>query len=78
MGPSFGSIAHCTRYKDPRYKRDRPLYLAGGPEIDVADRVVRIAAKLAWVAPGLITKATQRRETLEYADRLAQGLRHLR
>lgn len=47
-------------------------------EIDVAERIVRIAAKFGGIAPGAMARATQRRESLEYADRLAEGLGHLR
>jgi short-subunit dehydrogenase len=47
-------------------------------EIDVAERMVRIAARLGGVAPGLMAKATQRPDSIEYADLLAQGLGHLR
>jgi short-subunit dehydrogenase len=47
-------------------------------EIDVADRMVRIAARLGGVAPGLMAKATQRPDSIQYADRLAEGLGHLR
>ena len=47
-------------------------------EIDVAERAIRIAAKVGAIAPGLIGRVSGRKETLDYADRLADGLRHLR
>lgn len=47
-------------------------------EIDVAERMVRIAARLGSVAPVLMARATQRPESLAYAERLAQGLGHVR
>ncbi|WP_280235882.1 SDR family NAD(P)-dependent oxidoreductase [Nocardia cyriacigeorgica] len=47
-------------------------------EIDVADTSVRIAAKLAGLAPGLMARLTQRKDAITYAEQLSHGLRHLR
>ena len=47
-------------------------------EIDVAERMVRIPARIGGVAPGLMAKATQRPDSIQCADRLAEGLGHLR
>ena len=47
-------------------------------EIDVAPAVVRIAGKVAGIAPKLMEKAVANKDAREYADQLTEGLRHLR
>jgi short-subunit dehydrogenase len=47
-------------------------------EVDVATRPVRVAAKMGVLAPRLMERLTQRDDAIAYADRLTEGLRHLR
>ncbi|HVM40979.1 MAG TPA: SDR family NAD(P)-dependent oxidoreductase [Acidimicrobiia bacterium] len=47
-------------------------------EIDAAPAMVRFAARVGALFPGLIEKASATKESRAYADALADGLRHLR
>lgn len=47
-------------------------------EVDVADLPVRIAAKFAGLAPGLMARLTQRKDAIAYADQLSEGLGRIR
>lgn len=47
-------------------------------EVDVADLPVRIAAKLAGLAPRIMARMTQTKDAITYAEQLSNGLRHHR
>lgn len=47
-------------------------------EVDAADLSVRILARFGGTAPGLIARLTRSADAVAYADRLSEGLRHLR
>ncbi|NLG56207.1 MAG: SDR family NAD(P)-dependent oxidoreductase [Rhodococcus sp.] len=47
-------------------------------EVDVAELPIRFASRLGGLAPGLMARLTQRKQSIAYADQLSLGLRHHR
>ncbi len=47
-------------------------------EVDAADLVVRVVARLGGLAPGLLARLTRTKQNIDWSDRVSQAQRHLR